>query len=242
MQDEFIIAARPRIPKRPAVELARVKLTHRGNALKNSANPMHPDTDEIDMRFRVNVTPQPTQVIKTAVCQLGKDHPAGVLTGWDYLAREVKRNLPRLLAVDSVKGISDEIQAYSLLYLGGSGSFKLDGPALKELKSFLEQGKAIIVEAFDEAADDSFKPLFGGVGVTVKPVAEYDSILKAPFLFNTPPEGFQGNRVLIGKGMVYTNARYALAWSGKVSGGSGSRSDIRSAMEWGVNMIQYCLE
>jgi len=240
-QDEFVLAARPRLPKRPTVELARVKLSRRGSVLKNAANPAHPDIDEIDMRYRVNVAPPATQTVKTAVCYLGNDHPAGVLAGWDFLGREVKRTLSYQLAVDMVNTISADIQNYSLVYLCGSGSFKLEPQAVKELKTMLDQGKALVVEAMDETADESFKPLFGGIGVTVKPVAEYDSILKTPFLFNTPPEGYQGNRVLVGKGLIYTQSRYVLAWSGKVSGGSGSRSDIRSALEWGVNMMQYCL-
>jgi len=241
LQDEFVIAARPRMPKRPAVELARVRLGHRGNAIKNAAHLLHPDADEIDLRFRVDVAPQSAQIDKVAVAFLGQDAPAGVLTGWDYLGREVSKNSTHHLAVDQLPSISADIQNYSLVYLCGNGTFKLDTASLKELKTFLEQGKAIIVEAFDDLADESFKPLFGGLGVTVKPVAEYDSILKSPFLFNLPPEGYQSNKVLLGKGLVYSNARYALAWSGKVSGGSGSRSDIRSALEWGVNIIQYCL-
>jgi hypothetical protein len=241
LQNEFVIAARPRLPKRPVVELARVRLGHRGNAIKNAAHPLHPDVDEIDMRYRVEVAPKSGQMVKVAVSYLGQGNPNGILAGWDYLSREVSRNTPNHLAVDQLPVITGDIQNYSLVYLCGNGTFKLDNATLKELKTFLEQGKAIIVEAFDDAADESFKPLIGGLGVTVKPLAEYDSILKSPFLFNLPPEGYQGNKVLIGKGLVYSNARYALAWSGKVSGGSGSRSDIRSALEWGVNIIQYCL-
>jgi hypothetical protein len=242
IQNEFVIAARPKLPKRPTVELAKITLSHRGSAIKNAANSKHPGVDEIDMRCRVLIGPEPKRCVKVAVSTVGGDLPAGVLNGWDYLAREYKRETSNNLVVDGGIAVSPALQNYSIAYLCGSGSFKLADDTIKELKSFLESGKAIIVEAFDDAADDSFKPLIGGLGVTIKPVAEYDAVLKSPYLFNVPPEGSQGNKVLVGKGVIYSSAKYALAWNGKVSGGSGSRSDIRSALEWGVNLIQYCLQ
>ena len=60
--------------------------------------------------------------------------------------------------------------------------------------------KQLLLRLFDETAEESFKPLIGGLGITVKPIAEYDSILKSPYLFNIPPEGHQGNKNIIGKG------------------------------------------
>ena len=92
----------------------------------------------------------------------------------------------------------------------------------------------------DEAADESYKAFFGKLGVNLKPVADYDSILKTPHLFNAPPEGNQGSKVLLGNRVIYSSAKYCLAWSGKVLGGTGSRADIRSALEWGLNMIEFC--
>ena len=241
IQNEFIIAARPNMPKRPAVELARVTLSRKGNAIKNAANPAHPAKDEIDMRYRNVIGLEEKQTVKVGICHLGEEAPAGVLVGWDYLTRECKRSTPYNLVVNSDVSLSAELLDYSIVYLTGTGSFKVEAGKIKELAAYLEQGRALIAEAMDDAADESFKAFFGGLGVSLKPVAEYDSILKMPHLFNAPPEGNQGSRVLLGKKVIYSNAKYSLAWSGKVLGGMGSRADIRSALEWGQNMIQFCL-
>jgi len=241
IQDEFVIAARPTMPKRPAVELARVNLSQKGISIKNASSPDHPGIDEIDMRFRATIKVEEEKVVKVGLCYLGQEMPSGVLAGWDNLSRESKRSISTDLAIDNALPISSCLQDYSIVYLAGSGTFKVEANKLKELAAYLEKGNALIVEAMDDSAEESFKSVFGGLGVTLNPVAEYDSILKAPNLFNTPPEGNQGNKVLLGKKVIYSNAKYSLAWNGKVLGGTGSRADIRSALEWGMNMISYCL-
>jgi hypothetical protein len=241
MQDEFVIAARPTMPKRPAVELARVSLSHKGNAIKNASVPAHPGIDEIDMRYRSVIKLEEKAVVKVGICYLGKETPAGVLVGWDYLSRESKRSTTNELVIDNSLPINSGLSNYSIVYLSGTGTFKVESSKIKELAAFLEQGKALIIEAMDDAAEESFKSVIGGLGVNLNPVAEYDSILKTPYFFNAPPEGNQGSRVMLGKKVIYSNAKYSLAWSGKVLGGTGSRADIRSALEWGLNMITYCL-
>jgi hypothetical protein len=241
IQNEFVIAARPTMPKRPAVELARVFLSHRGNAVHNAANPFHPGVDEIDMRFRAAVKLDERKIVQVGVAYLGTEAPAGVLTGWDYLARDSSRSTQNELVINNALSLSTDLSNFSILYLAGTGAFKVESTITKAISAYLEQGKGLIAEALDDTADDSFNTFFGKLGLNLKPVAEYDSILKSPYLFNAPPEGNQGSRVLLGKKVIYSNAKYSIAWSGKVLGGTGSRADIRSALEWGLNMISYCL-
>ena len=147
IQDEFVIAARPKLPKRPTVELARVILSHRGIAIKNAANARHPGADEIDMRHRVLIGPEEKRCIRVAISSFGNDIPAGVLNGWDFLSREYAHATSNSLVVDNGVAVSPNLQNYSIAYFAGNGSFKLPEDSIKELKSFLENGKAIIVEA-----------------------------------------------------------------------------------------------
>ncbi|MBI9043730.1 MAG: DUF4159 domain-containing protein [Anaerolineaceae bacterium] len=242
IQDEFVVAARPSIPKRPAVELARVTVSHKGNVIKNASNLAHPGVEEIDMRYRDQIGPEEKRIVKTAIHLLGKEMPADVIFGWDFLNRECKRSSNYQLIIDNQVPLDSALSKYSLLYLAGSGAFKLNKSEQSELKKFLDQGNGIIIEAFDEAAEESFKPFLTGTNITLKPVAEYDSLLKNPFLFNAAPEGSQGSKVLLGKGIIYSTAQYSVAWGGNVSAGTGSRTDIRSALEWGVNMIHNSLQ
>ena len=242
MESEFVVAARAALPKRPAVELARVNLVHSGNAIKNAGSPTHPAEDEIDLRYRVKVGYERRRLVKVGVGFWGKEAPVDVLKGWDYLALESSRSICTDMVVDRVQQLSAGISRFDVLYLAATGDFKVDNNQMKELASFLKLRKGMIVEALDEAADVSLKPVFSALDVNLKLAAEYDAIYKSPFLFNSPPEGNQGSKVMIGQKVVYSTARYCLSWCGKVLGGSGTRADIRSAQEWGLNMIHYTLQ
>jgi hypothetical protein len=71
IQDEFVIAARPSMPKRPVVELARLVITKSGNPVRNAANPEHPRGEELDLRFRNILMPPDRRRVKVALCSLG---------------------------------------------------------------------------------------------------------------------------------------------------------------------------
>lgn len=241
LESEYVVAARAALPKRPAVELARVNLIHSGNAINNAGSAGHPGEDEIDLRYRVKVGYDRRRLIKVGVAFFGKEPPVDVLNGWDYLALESSRSIRTDMVVDRIQQLSPGISGYDILYLAATGDFKVNNNQVKELAAFLKQGKGMIVEALDDAADGSLKPVFSALGVNLKLAAEYDAIFKSPFLFNAPPEGNQGSKVMVGQKIVYSTARYCLSWCGKVLGGSGTRADIRSAQEWGLNMVQYTL-
>jgi len=241
IQNEFVIAARPGMPKRPAVELARITLSSKGAAVKNTQNPVHPGIDEIDTRYRSVVRIEEKETVCVGICRLGEKTPPEILAGWDSLAEECKRSTPYDLVIDDQLPICAGLQKYSIVYLAGAGSFNIEAKKVKELADYLSQGKKIIAEALDTESEQSFNTLFESLNVKLKAVAENDAILKTPYCFNTAPEGNQGSQVFLGKNVVYSTAKYTLAWNGKVNGGTGSRSDIRSAQEWGINIISSCL-
>jgi hypothetical protein len=241
-QNEFIVAARPTLPKRPAIELARINLAHRGNSVQNAADPQHPGIDELDLRYRPQTGPEAPRLVKMALCGLGKEVPAGVVAGWDALGQECRRSTRSRLIVDPVAGLPADLQLHDMLYLAGMGDFKLEKNAAADLTAFLGQGKAVFAESFDAPAEGAFRAIFRELGVALNPLPENTSVLKAPYVFNAPPAGNQGSQVLLGKCVVFSTARYSLAWSGNLGGGPASRADIRSATEWGVNLIEYCLK
>jgi hypothetical protein len=164
LQNEFVVAARPSIPKRPSVELARVTLSRRGDAIKNAADPAHPGLEEIDLRYRAVIRPEKKNLQKVAICSLGSELPADMVTGWDYLNRECNRLSQFQLVIDTGLAVTDALKAYSIIYLCGKGSFKVEKTTLKELASLLDQGKSMLVEPWDEPADESFKQMIKGLG------------------------------------------------------------------------------
>jgi hypothetical protein len=240
VQSEFVVAARPSMPKRPAIELARIHLAKRGNPVKNAADPRHPGIDELDLRYRTLSGPANSQTVKVALCGLGKEVPTAVIAGWDALAQECKRSLNMNLIVDASAGLPTDLANHSILYLAGSGAFKVEKAAAADMAAFTGQGKTILAEALDAPAEEAFKSLFGEIGATVTPVAEGAPMLKSPYVFGTPPAGNQAGQMMIGNGVLYSTSRYSLAWNGNLSGDSTSRADIRSATEWGANLVAYC--
>jgi hypothetical protein len=239
-QDEYVVAARPNVPRRPAVELARVTLGQRGSAVKNATDPKHLGPDELDLRFRQEISPAAPLPLRVGLCSLGKGTHPELVSGWDYLAQECQRVTPYRLIIDSVPFPSD-LQNYAVVYLAGSGSFTMAASGVKELSAYLGQGKTILIEPQDAAAEGAFATLLKELGVTLQPAGENDAVMRTPNVFCAPPEGNLGNAISFGKGVVYSAARYALAWNGKVRAGEGTRADIRSALEWGVNLIEHCL-
>jgi hypothetical protein len=241
LQAEFVIAARSSLPKRPAVELARVTLSKRGKAVKNADTPLHPGPDALDLRFRNQIGPVVPPRVRTLVITLGKKEP-DVVNGWDYLERVCRQSASYDLLVDIDLPASNNLDAYDLVYVGGMENFSPEADLVKALTGYLKQGKFLLVEALDNGAQESCKDLLRKLKRNATPIDGKSPLLTAPFLFATPPAGFSGNQVEVGKQVVYSAAGYSLAWSGRSASGVSSRSDIRSAHEWGTNLIYYCME
>ena len=234
IQDEFVIAARSNMPKRPAVELARVTLQPK-KPIKNAVTPAHPEIGELDLRFRAFIGPELKRFIRVALCSLG-DKVTDVASGWRFLASECQRTTSYQLIIDQKVPLAAELKNNDLVYLGGKGSFKVGSSDLGILREYLDQKKTLIIEALDEAAQESCQELIKKLGQELHPITESDHILSAPFLFNAPPKN-KGNHVLLNEQIIYSTAGYSLSWNGKKM----TRAEIRSAHEWGINMLHYCM-
>lgn len=241
IQDEFVIAARPTMPKRPVVELARLVITKSGNPVRNAANPEHPRGEELDLRFRNSLNPPARQRIRVALCSLGNEVPS-VVAGWEFLGRECARSTTYALVVDTQISISNELPAYDLVYLSGKGAFKLDADHLKSLRAVLDAGRMLITESLDAAAEKSFGAVFEKLGIKLSSLESSHSILTSPFLFNAPPAGPLGNQIQVNGRVIFSTAGYSLAWSGAAASGQACRADIRSAHEWGINLLHDCVQ
>ena len=67
-------------------------------------------------------------------------------------------------------------------------------------------------------------------------------LLADPYLFAAPPPGFETGEkaeVSVSDGVIFSTYNYGLLWQGEVRGGVPSREQIRTAMEWGGNIVAY---
>ena len=239
-QNEFVIAARSNIPKRPSVELARITLPGAVKAIRDASNRKYPEPGELDLRFRNSIGPKTGHPIQTAVCCLG-DENQDVILGWDNLNHEFERASHQRLIIDHVKDITNTLLAYDLIYLGCSGTFKVLKKTVSILSQYLEQGGVLIVEALDQAAQENCQGLLEQLHFELKPIQPGDDLLMEPFFFVSPPEGINGNHVLCDTQVIYSAAGYSLSWAGKTNQGTLARSEIRSSHEWGVNLIVHLI-
>jgi hypothetical protein len=236
IQNEFIVAARPSLPKRPAVELARITLSQRGASIRDAANPDHPFPNELDLRYRRTIQAQTKKLAVVGVVTLGKKIPA-VLSGWDQLSAFVRSSDSYQLVINELPELVD-LSRCSLLYLAGFGRFQLDAIGQNELRLYLDSGKPVIMEAFDSEGADSLMVVLSQMNVSLENATQTGSLYRKPYLFGMAPEGPGGSQVSLGKQVVFSQGQYALTWTGAGM----TRSEIRSAHEFGANLIHFCLE
>ena len=240
-QAEFVIAARTSLPKRPSVELARVTLSAAGMPIHNAGDPLHPAADAIDLRYRLQVGPVQVQKVNVLVTALEKDE-ADLLKGWDQLGKFSQMASKYHIIVDGEEQLPQDLSIYDLVYMGGKGNYSLSASQVKSLASFIEQGRTLMLEPVSASAQEACQKMLKKLDL--KPVKPDDDspVFSTPFLFAQAPAGFSGNQIEVGKNILYSTAAYARSWAGKAASGVASRSDIRSAHEWGLNLISLGLK
>lgn len=264
----FAIHARPSLPSTPWIELARVRRRSRDAFLLNAQDAEHPDMNEIDLRFRREAvgTSRSFQgtLFHETIC-LGVSYVGEVTAtlkahgqGIDSLVRSLRSgasidgNSPVRLCADENVPLDSGLGIYTLLCLIGQESFQLSSEEMSALYDYIQGGGTVFIESCrrelaegDSPAEASLFDLFASFGITLEELPEGHSLLSTPHLFAAPPVGFerQGTpKVLVGDGIVFSTHDYGCLWQGQRRDGLASREEIRSALEWGYNIIAYASE
>jgi len=267
---EFGIEVRPTLPDTPCVELARLRRQDRKSPLLNAKDAEHPGLNEIDLRFRRSQDPSSARAMPTATASIavihageakgkrasggqGLDLPHG--RGASYLARALRDS--RLNAwVDVGVPLVPGLESYTLVYLVGRGAFQLGRDEMNTLYSYLQGGGTLLFESCrrdvqgDNApADVSFSDLLASLGISCQEPQPGDSLLLEPYLFGAPPPGFETEgtpKMLVGAAdsgqVIWSMCDYGCLWQGERRGRAASREEIRTAIEWGTNLIAYALK
>ncbi|MCB2179894.1 hypothetical protein KQH54_02100 [bacterium] len=238
IQDEFVVAALPSMPKRPAVEIARINIEQKDKPITNAKDATHPGVGELDLRYRREIFPMERQHVRIGLINLGGKADDVVAFGWDQLGKESLRSSNYKLIVDTSADVIKNLEKYDIVYLSGKGNFKVSKTDLDALK---KHKNPLILEALDDKGIEACQQLLNDLGVKPKAVDSKSILLESPFLFATPPAGSQEGEVLTSDKLVFSSAAYSLLWAGKQEAGTPTRSDIRSAHEWGINTLAYLL-
>jgi hypothetical protein len=252
---QFGVEARPSLPDAPHVELARLRRRDREGPLVNARDAEHPGPNEIDLRFRPGIGAASEQVVPLAVSYTGGLADAGHGRGAGYLARALRRSGQKVWVDDHVP-LAPGLEGYTLAYLVGQDAFQLNRDEMNALYTLLQGGGTVLIEscrngikAGDPAADASFLDLLASMGVQLQELKTGHELLVNPYLFAAPPPGFEmaesgesAGKVLAGEGVVFSTCDYGCLWRGERRGRAASREEIRTAMEWGSNIVAYAVE
>lgn len=244
---EFVLEALLGLPSTPYVELARVRRQGAGAAVRNAGDPSLPQANEIDLRNRIEVHAPVPQRVRMAVVSANGKQP-GQVQGALNLANALMRE--KIQLVVDVVPLDRGILEYDVVYLVGQEPFRLNAEQSGLLNALYQQGGTIFYESerssgADDAVDASFRELVTAMGVTLTPVPEGAPLLREPNFFPAPPDGFETSgtpRLMATDGILFSGFDFGGIWQGKRRGRLASRSEVRSAFEFGENLVQMVLE
>jgi hypothetical protein len=228
------------------VELVRMRRSARGATVRDAADPSAPKADELDLRFRVEIGGAkkgraPASLAVVHLGGTGGQHGAGAR----YLA-QAHTNAGQPAWVEDEAALSAGLSAHTLVYLVGHNGFQLSADQMNALYAYMQGGGTVLIESClrdpyaAKAADSSFAELLSSLGVKLESLPAGHNLLTRPNLFAAAPPGYETDGVPIvrvGEGVVVSNADYGCLWQGERRSGAAGRDAIRSAHEWGGNLL-----
>ncbi len=250
-RSEFVIEALAQLPEFAHVELARIDREGRSSAILAPRNLNHPEKNELDLRYRVELKSTNVSTLSVGLVDLGVSNQAIRVQGLDNLARYINRTNPALqITVDVVGTLDQALSKYDLLYITGEAKFELSNPQTTALHEFLKADGCVVYESSrqsskvsDPKADKSFKDLAASLGIGLSKVIPASEVLATPNFFAQVPSGFEDqgepNVEIADTGVLFSAEDYCSLWAGQRRNGPASRADIRTAFEWGENILAW---
>lgn len=238
MQHDYIIAARPSLPKQPTVELARITIRQKGAKLRDAADPESPHSEELDLRYRLD-DPRIERKIHVGMKNLG-GNAERVNEGWDVMQQVFPRMTGDALIIDRDVDIDERIMGFDLFYISAFGKQDLSSEQLSVIKNYLAAGKGLILEGLDGEGWESMKRIT--VAYNCRIVDEVLSpLMKKPYFFRKLPKRVSLDNLLVDVNLILCGDSTASSWAGICGDEVLDREEIRSCLEWGVNLLTYCV-
>lgn len=233
------------------IELARIWRAERDSAIHNAPAPHHPRLNEIDLRYRQETGVQKPVWISVGICYLGGERDESHAYGLLNLAQASQQTGHYRVCIDDNIQLDEKLASYTLLYLVGQGSFNLDADSMNALYKYIQDGGAVLFESNRQhvssetpAAERAFTELVESMGIQLEALPDSHPLLQTPFLFAAPPAGFEteGNpNLLLHAGIILSQHDYGSLWAGQQRGQRPTREAIRTAQEWGTNLLAHAL-
>jgi hypothetical protein len=248
---QFGIAAEPSLARATGVELARIHRPDGDAPIRNARDAEYPGANELDLRFRQDVgwqRPVAREAATVAVCYTSALEDTGRGHGAGRLARAL-RHAGRPIWVDDRVPLASDLKSYTMVYLVGQDDFQLSRDEMNALYAYLQAGGGVLFESCRRGelegappADAAFFELMASMGIELAEIRPGHLLLVEPNLFAEVPPGFESDgppRVWAGGGVIFSACDYGCLWRGARRRGTPSREEIRTAIEWGENLVTY---
>jgi hypothetical protein len=250
VSDQYSIEVSSQPEGHGGVVLARIR-REREAPLSNPSNPELPGWNEIDPRFRRELKlAQPAAPASIAVV-----YPPGQggMSGGHGAARLARAlNLAgKSISIDEDVPLSTDLSRYDLVYFAARDAFQLSREQMNHLYTYLGQGGTVFMDCCLKEAESgaaaaaSYMDLAASFGIELQEIQPGHALLSQPHLFGLPPAGcadMEQSRLLVGGGIFISEMDYGCLWNGERSSGPARREEIRSAEEWGENILAYAVQ
>ncbi len=226
------------------IELAQVEITGEKEPITDAADPSHPQANRIDLRFRNYAGGHIRGAISLGQVSWEGEGGALHLDGLFQLTNHINNQTPYRAEFAGPVPLKGDLNGFNLLYFSADGSFKLTAEEEKSLAKFLNGGGFLFGNGCSQVPKNEFGFAFNDLATKLKrslsQLKPDHPILKVHYPFSYPPQvSGEGRPLMIGDGLVYCDADYGCAWSGKGAKVGISREEIRSALEFGTNVLIY---
>ncbi len=247
---EYGLQAVGALPATAHVELARVRRQGVNMPITLAKEPAYPRPNELDLRFRQHVGARQASPVSVALSFAGSSSETPHAAGLSNLAQSL-RQAGHNVWVDRNVPLRYGLESYALVCLVGRDAFDLGPDEMTALYNFRQRGGVIFYESCrryvrSEApgGDRSFRELMGSLGIKLEPLPVAHRLLAEPYLFGEPPDGFEtlGQPQLeVADGVIFSTYDYGCLWQGARRDRIASRNEIRNALEFGANIVQYAI-
>ncbi|RPI80250.1 MAG: DUF4159 domain-containing protein [Chloroflexi bacterium] len=204
----------------------------------------------MDLRFRDEIPPNQDRpdTTRISVCYAGERLITKNGHGASRLARALRHSGKRVW-VDDGTPITNGLENYSLVYLVGKKDARLNREEMNAIYAYIQQGGTVLME--NCTSDQKGKPeeingyymeLAASYGIQIEEPLSGDPLVEEPHLFTIlpgSPEAGQAPKILAGNGLIVSSLDLGCLWQGERDGSPVSREEIRSAVEFGENILLY---
>lgn len=236
-------------PDSPLVELARIHRPDLDQPVTNAVD-NRPGRNQIDLRFRPRVVTFQAQRALIGIHTLNRMSSPSHTRGAANLAAHLSQS-PSLQAwIDDDMTLAGDLSRYTVICLVAKAAFQLEVDQINALYRFVQGGGTVLLESCRReggsapVSDNLLRDVAGSLGARLDSVKLGHPLLSTPHLFAQAPAGYetQGSPGLwAGDGVIFSTHDYGCLWTGERRGGLAGREEIRAALEFGQNLVEYAL-